>query len=185
MTTPILAVDIDGPLNVSAYSKAARKRLARRGFQPVTGWQKRVRRPPGSTWYPLSELWLHPDHGAMLAEFSARHDVELVWASLWEANANRVIAPVLGLPRLPYVDFHAHPERRWWKYPAVAAYAAGRPLAWLDDSFGRKHAPAGFARARRNLPTLLHAVDPAVGVTDADLDTVASWLHTARLAWGL
>lgn len=188
MALPILAIDIDGPLNVRAHTKAAKKRLARRGFAPVTRWQGKVIRPPGSTWFPLSELWLHRDHGAMLAEFSLEHDVELVWASMWERSANRVVAPVLGLPRLPYVDFHAHPERRLWKFPAVAEYAAGRPLAWLDDSFPRKRRQldvSGFARARRNLPTLLHAVDPEVGITDVDLDTVADWLRTARLAWAL
>jgi hypothetical protein len=187
-TTPILAIDIDGPLNVSAYSKAAKKRLARRGFRSITGWQKRVVRPPGSTWFPLSSLWLHPDHGAMLAEFSVEHDIELVWCSLWEGSANRVVAPVLGLPRLPFVNFHAHPERRLWKFPAVAEYAAGRPLAWLDDSFGHKRgalAASGFARARRNLPTLLHQVDPGVGLTDVDLADVESWLKTVRLAWNL
>lgn len=185
---PILAVDVDGPLNVSAYSKADRKLRAQRGFRSVTRWQHLVVRRPGSTWFPFSELWLHPDHGSMLAEFSAAHDVELVWCSMWEGSANRVVAPAVGLPRLPFVDFHGHPVRDQWKWPAVLDYAAGRPLAWLDDSFGRPskvaaRAASGFDRARRNLPTLLQEVDPCVGLTSWDLDTVASWLVTARLAW--
>lgn len=184
-TTPILAIDIDGVLAPLGASKKHRKRG---GFAEVSGWRSKVRRAPGSTWIPYSSLHLARRHGDMLAEFSAEHDVELVWGSLWQANANTVVAPVLGLPRLPYVDFHAHPERRFWKFPAMAEYAAGRPLAWLDDGFARKswhRAVSGFDRARRNLPTLLHPIRPDVGVTAGDLAEVASWLKTARLAWGV
>lgn len=183
--TPILALDVDGPLNAFGM---ARKQLKRRGFVEV-GWRDKVSYRSGSTWVPHTQLWLSRQVGDMLTEFSRAHDVELVWASLWEHNCNSIIAPALGLPRLPWVDFHGHPVRGLWKWPAVAKFADGRPLAWLDDGFAvprkqRQCEAAGFRDVRRNLPTLLRYVDPAVGITKADLDAVASWLHTAKLAWG-
>jgi hypothetical protein len=188
-TTPILAIDIDGPLNISAHTKAARKARSANGWID-TPWRSQLVRVPGSPWTPLSELWLHPDHGAMLAEFSACHDVELVWCSLWQKNASSIVSPVLGLPRLPHVSFDDHPRHDLWKWPAVIDYAAGRPLAWVDDSFSQPRKVAqrqasGFDRARRNLPTLCHEVDPYVGITDLDLAVIGEWVTTFRLAWGL
>jgi hypothetical protein len=186
-TTPILAIDVDGVLSPSYSSKALMRQLRADGFTQVKYNYFDIKRAPGSTWSPL-QLWLHPQSGELLREFSRDYDVELVWATMWEGNANTVIAPVLDLPRLDFVDFHANPDRWSWKYPAMIDYAAGRPLAWLDDSFGRKTAHAqraGWAAARRNVPTLCQQIDPRVGMTYRDLDDVADWLHTARLAWGL
>ena len=186
--TPILAIDIDGPLALCVHTKAQRKNAQARGFRQVN-WRGKVRFVEGSTWVPYSELWLNPVHGSMLAKFSREHDVELVWASLWEFNANKVVAPTLGLPRLPWVDFHGHADGPgFWKFRAMTDFAAGRPLAWLDDGFTRKAMQrelSGFDLSRRNLPTLLQEVDETIGVTQRDLDVVASWLKTARLAWGM
>lgn len=188
-TVPILAIDIDGVLNPMNWTKQGRKIMWARGFRPQTGWQARVRKVEGSRWIPHGELWLNRAHGEMLARFSREHDVELVWASLWEHNSNAIVAPALGLPRMPFVDFHGHPSgSQFWKFQAVADYARGRPLAWLDDSFGepkkvRQLRASGWSSLRRNLPTFLQEVDPDVGVTRHDLDMVAGWLKTSRLAW--
>jgi hypothetical protein len=68
----------------------------------------------------------------------------------------------------------------------MADYAKGRPLAWLDDSFSHKHRQfeaSGWSKLRRNVPTLLQEVNASVGVTAQDLDMIAAWLKTTRLAW--
>ena len=65
-----------------------------------------------------------------------------------------------------------------WKWPAVAAYAEGRPLAWLDDDFdtsGYPDARAEFDRVRDGLPTLLCHVDPRKGLLEQNLRDVANW----------
>ena len=63
-----------------------------------------------------------------------------------------------------------------WKFPAVARFAYGRPLAWVDDDFElRSDAKARFL-ARRDPPTLLVPVAPSVGVTDDDLAGIERWL---------
>ena len=62
---------------------------------------------------------------------------ELIWATGWEDRANDYLLHLLGLPELPVLRFggerpirhralEARPDRR--------VCAAGRPLAWIDDS---------------------------------------------------
>jgi hypothetical protein len=62
---------------------------------------------------------------------------------------------------------------------AVARFAYGRPLAWLDDDFDLRVAAKASFLARRDMPTLLVPVHPAVGVTDGDLARVEHWLRSS------
>lgn len=189
LPTPLMALDVDGPLNAYLAAPKALAKAARtpNGFRAVD-FASRVTYRRGSTWHPFSRLHLARAHGDMLARFSSAHDVELVWASMWEHNCNTVIGPAIGLPRLPWVDFHSHPVRDLWKFPAMLEFAAGHPLVWLDDSFNdrrkvEQRRRSGFDRARRNLPTLLLHVSPSTGITAEHLAEVADWVKLARLAW--
>jgi hypothetical protein len=155
MSRPLLLLDVDGPLN------------------PYRGTD---RRQAGYTKYRLDgfEVWLNAAHGPMLTAFADRYDVELVWATTWEHNANDMIGCRIGLPKLPVIEwgFKAH----HWKFDAVLEFAAGRPLAWLDDDFGRfRQEREWFDQQRAGVPTLLHHVDPAVGITADDLVAVGAW----------
>lgn len=65
-----------------------------------------------------------------------------VWATTWEDEANAEIAPRIGLPTLPVVnwpessDEHDR-EDQWfglfWKTRTLVDWADGRPFAWVDD----------------------------------------------------
>ena len=174
MTRPLLLLDVDGPLNPYARKGHERNKL------PLPYKTLRLR-PAG--WElarkPL-RVWVSEAHGPMLLDFAAEHDVELAWATTWMHDANTMIGPEIGLPLLPVVDFGTHPGAvRGWKYPAVLAFAQGRPVAWLDDDFrvaAHRRAQDEFLASRAPAATLLHHVDPRVGVTAADLDAVAAWL---------
>ncbi|MEV6964568.1 HAD domain-containing protein [Hamadaea sp. NPDC051192] len=104
-------------------------------------------------------------------------DADLVWATTWMADANDLLAPRLGLPPLPVVDFledddpgsHLH-----WKTRALVAWAGDRPFAWLDDEF--TDVDRDWIEARHTRPALAYKVASAVGLTRADLDAVARWL---------
>jgi len=48
-------------------------------------------------------------HSAWLRELSGVYD--LIWATTWEHDANKHIAPRLGLPPLPVVEFSAYRPR--------------------------------------------------------------------------
>ncbi|MFE4536059.1 hypothetical protein ACFRKB_13410 [Streptomyces scopuliridis] len=165
-TKPLLLIDVDGPLN--PY-------LALAAEPPPEGYARHWTRPSG--WpgdQPLPVL-LNPEHGVELRALADRY--ELVWATTWEDDANEWIGPVLGLPELPYVEWTV-PEPRaplgtLWKTPYVLEYAAGRPFAWVDDeitSYDR-----AWTDQRHHAAALLMRIDPGVGLTRTDFDTLAEW----------
>ncbi|MFF5700953.1 HAD domain-containing protein [Streptomyces sp. NPDC012794] len=107
---------------------------------------------------------------------------ELVWATTWADEANEILSPRLGLPRLPVVDWPEPSDDEGrdglhWKTRPLLARAAGRPFAWADDEITT--ADRAWAAARHPAPALLHRVDPRTGLTDADFDTLARWLERA------
>jgi hypothetical protein len=112
-------------------------------------------------------------HGDWLAGLAERY--ELVWATGWEDDANRVLAPVLSLPSLPVIRFPPAPFAPAAKMPPIAAFTGDRPVAWLDDA----HPPEAHHWARtRRAPTLLITVDPAQGLMPSMIDTLTHWPAT-------
>ncbi|TXS48130.1 HAD domain-containing protein [Streptomyces sp. t39] len=119
---------------------------------------------------------LDPRHGARLAALPC----ELVWATTWTDDANDCIAPLLGLPRLPLLDWPDTPDRHTalhGKTRAIVAHAGGRPFVWVDDEITT--ADRVWAAAHHPGPGLLHRVDPRAGLTDADYATIGTWLRGA------
>lgn len=64
---------------------------------------------------------------------------ELMWATGWGEDANRVLAPILGLPQLPVVTLPEYPNGDYyddelhWKTRTLVSLAAGRSFIWIDD----------------------------------------------------
>ncbi|WP_341721304.1 HAD domain-containing protein [Micromonospora sp. FIMYZ51] len=117
---------------------------------------------------------LEPDDGRRLLALPG----DLVWASTWMVEANEVVAPRLGLPALPVVDWIDDDEQPpygvHWKTASLARWAAGRPFVWLDDEI--TDADRRWVAARHPHPSLLHRIDPHLGLTDTDLTAVRQWL---------
>lgn len=104
---------------------------------------------------------------------------DLVWATAWMDDANAVIAPLLGLPRLAVADLPAYAgdigeDRLQWKTRALVRIAHGRPFVWIDDVIG--HADRSWIEAEHAGVALLHKVDSDVGVTADDLIVIAEWV---------
>jgi hypothetical protein len=103
--------------------------------------------------------------------------VELVWATTWEHEANRLIGPELGLPQLPVVEWpegaKTGVDGLFWKTRHLAHYAAGRPFAWVDDQI----TPTDWRWCAENYPapSLLQPVDPRVGLRAGDFAAIAQW----------
>ncbi|HEY3751719.1 MAG TPA: HAD domain-containing protein [Pseudonocardiaceae bacterium] len=183
----LLLLDVDGPLNPYAAKPFARPGGYVTYRETAAGdWVsgRLVRRRKGH------RVWLNPGHGALLRSLADETGLELVWATAWEHAANKRIAPAIGLDPLPVIEFPApditRDERgrlRWrldggWKWPGVTAYAAGRPLAWLDDEHDDADyalARAAFDRDRAEAPTLLCHVDPRYGLLTSHLDRIRNW----------
>jgi hypothetical protein len=102
---------------------------------------------------------------------------ELVWATTWADEANATVAPLLGLPELPVVDFVDSDvtDGLHWKTRRLCTWAGGRPFAWLDDEI--TDADRQWAARHHAFGTLLRTVDARVGLTGADFDAVGSWLR--------
>jgi hypothetical protein len=165
---PLLLLDIDGVLNPWA-AESCPPGYGEHRFR-VGRWRRRSR-----------QAWLRPEHGPALRGLAERTGAELVWATSWAHEANIMVGRALGLPSLPVIEF-AGPHSDTgpdWKYRAVARFAYGRPLAWLDDDFDLRVAAKASFLARRDTPTLLVPVDPAIGMTDGDLSRVEHWLRSS------
>ncbi len=109
---------------------------------------------------------------------------ELVWASGWEERANNHLPHLLGLPGpLPFLTFErdgaaGSSMRAHWKLDAIDAYAAGRPLAWVDDAFN--DACRRWAAAREQ-PTMLIATEPSVGLTADQAERLIAWAASSTI----
>ena len=166
---PLLFLDVDGALIPFG---ASRQQLPD-GYPTFEA----LHAVPGLDAPPLLTR-VDPAFGLRLAELPC----QLVWATTWMADANECLAPWLGLPPLPVVDWpEADGEEAGgvhWKTPDLVEWAAGRPFAWVDDEIG--DADRAWVEAHHPGSALLHRVDPRRGVTDDDVATLDRWLRRHR-----
>ncbi|WP_030242469.1 HAD domain-containing protein [Streptomyces sp. NRRL S-350] len=172
---PLLFLDVDGPLIPFGAPPP--------GGYPTYGGPSRAGTSPGGN--PLVAR-ADPAWGPRLLGLPC----DLVWATTWLDDANACLAPWLGLPQLPVVDWPVNedpvdeepvdeanaPLGVHWKTRALVAWAAGRPFAWVDDEI--TEADRRWVAAHSPARTLLHRVDPRRGLTEADFTALAAWLRT-------
>lgn len=168
---PILFLDVDGPLNPFAAKPTRRPEgyLTHR-MRPANWTETNFYGRPRTL-----RVWLNPGHGPALT----RLPVQLVWATTWEHEANRLIGPQIGLPTLPVVEWpggaaaSAGTDGLFWKTRHLVDYAAGRPFAWVDDQIS----PADWrwCAEKYAAPTLLQPIDPRCGLREKDFATLARW----------
>ncbi|WP_424855643.1 HAD domain-containing protein [Streptomyces sp. SAI-170] len=156
---PLLFLDIDGPL------------IPFRDAQAVTGPAP----TPADRANPLLSR-LDPATGRRLLALGC----DLVWATTWQEEANDVVAPRIGLPRLPVLEWPATspepgPHGLHWKTRPLVERADGRPFIWLDDEISSMDRQ--WVAAAHPGPSLLHRVDPAKGLRDTDFSELADWLR--------
>ncbi|MER6126089.1 hypothetical protein ABT173_26395 [Streptomyces sp. NPDC001795] len=128
---PLLLLDVDGPLNPFRAAYLRHRGYVTRRLHPAN-WS--ARQKPGSRRLRRGlRVRLHPGHGARLLALP----YELAWATTWMHEANEMIAPVIGLPELPVIEwpelFARDPEGLYWKTRTIVEWAAGRPFVWVDD----------------------------------------------------
>ncbi|MFF9085514.1 HAD domain-containing protein [Streptomyces sp. NPDC014991] len=165
---PLLFLDVDGPL-IPFGSSSDHPRIAAVSSSPS---------PDRGN--PLLGR-LDPGLGSRLMALSCR----LVWATTWEEEANEVISPRIGLPRLPVVEWPAScadegPRGLHWKTRPLVEWADSRPFIWVDDEINtidRLWVDAGHPG-----PSLLHRVDPVRGLVEADLSVLADWVRAVTPA---
>jgi hypothetical protein len=152
---PLLLVDVDGVISLFGFDHRSP--------------------PPGR--YQLVDGITHflsvtaGDHLRRLGEA-----YELAWCTGWEEKANDYLPLALGLDGpLPHVVFDRgeRPPHAHWKLGAIDRHVdGGRPLAWVDDA--HDNGCEAWSTARPG-PTLLVTTDPAVGLTDREVDRLLEW----------
>ncbi len=151
MTSPLLFLDVDGVLN------------------PFPDC------PPGFTEYDFfpeddEPVRLAALHVGWLRELAAVFDI--VWASGWGEDANRLLSPFFNLPELPLVTLPPIPFEPHEKVPGIAVFAGDRPAAWVDDNV----TPEAREWAEQRKPsTLLVAVHSAKGLERPAVDELLEW----------
>ncbi len=157
MDRPLLLIDIDGVISLF-------------GFDPVY--------PPEGHFIAVEGIvhFLSAAAGDHLRRLAG--GFELAWCSGWEEKANDHLPAALGLPEhLPHLTFDCAPgTTAHWKLAAIDAYAGSeRPVAWIDDAHDA--ATEAWAAARGG-PTLLMRTEPAVGLTDPQVDQLLTWARS-------
>jgi len=178
MVRPLLFVDVDGPLN--PYAARAHQRPD--GYEThrllTPRWVAAERRRLSALGLPYKQVkalrvWLNPSHGPALAALP----YELVWATTWEEEANDWLAPLLGLPDLPFIAWslpRAVPaDGVFWKTAQVVAWANGRAFAWVDDEI--TNADRAWVSEHHPGSAFLQRIDPRHGLVPGDFMVLAAW----------
>ncbi|MFE2917724.1 hypothetical protein ACFRKE_23800 [Kitasatospora indigofera] len=169
---PLLLLDVDGPLNPYAAKPHRRPAGYRTHRIKPDSWVARHPQRPAEYVRPL-RVWLNPGHGPELLALP----YELVWATTWMDEANTWLAPLLGLPRLPYIAWpqlhQVDPDGLHWKTRRLTAWAAGRPFAWVDDELGPQDTE--WIAAHHPGLALTLRIDARTGLLPADFATLAGW----------
>ncbi|MEU5624416.1 hypothetical protein [Streptomyces tendae] len=159
---PLLFIDVDGPL-IPFGSSAGHPEVAAASTTTVDQGNPLLAR-------------LDPGIGPRLMALGC----QLVWATTWMEEANEVIAPRIGLPRLPVLEWPdagagGMPRGLHWKTRPMVAWAAGQPFIWVDDEISAMDRL--WVDASHPGPSLLHQIEPAKGLNGADFSALAEWLE--------
>ena len=151
-SSPLLLLDVDGVLSLFGFAQGA----------PPPGYPTIVDGIPH---------WLSKAVAERIQRLEAVF--ECVWCTGWEDRANDHLPHLVGLGPFPYLQLAKAGADRHWKLDAIDAFAGPkRALAWVDDALNDE---CRVWAASRPGPTLLVDTDPAVGLTEADVETLEAF----------
>ena len=177
MEKPLLLIDVDGPLNpwMSTITQAKKAGYERYMMNPMKSDGRKWQDAHGT----CLRVFLNPQHGEQLLKLAELY--ELVWCTTWEHDANSLIGPRIGLPKLPVIEFgkYCPPQPPspglHWKTAVIVGYAKfrDRPFAWVDDEI--RPQDAVWFQKWCDHPNLTMPVDASTGLTDTHFRELREW----------
>lgn len=152
-----LLIDVDGPLNP----------YAAKPHQRPIGYSTHKLNPTGWVGKPL-RVWLNHNHGKMILDFCEKHSLEPVWATTWEHDANEMIGPHIGLPKLPVIEFGSFDK---WKCFSILKFAGNKRIVWLDDDFTIYKKEVDWLYHHKP-DSIFYLISPKIGLTQNDLNNI-------------
>lgn len=159
MSTPLVFIDIDGvmqPLD----------------GQPRPEW-KLIKVQLGRLSF---HVMLREEYGEWLRELRDSTGAELAWGTRWGGFGDMIWGTLLGIPGLRCAPTLPPVH----KADGFVPWAGGRPFVWFDD----EDDIAGTCGQLASWPHKVIKVDPAEGLTKAQVDEARDWLLGLRASSG-
>jgi len=186
---PTLLLDVDGVLNPIHPDGRSLLLDPPAGFEEAEDVKGLI----------TAKLFFSPENVRRLDALAFRFD--LVWCTGWEDQANDVVGPLHGLPKLRVIHFEHEslmladlPEEvallflraeMCWKLPWIAHWLDLNevgPVVWVDDQIEPGDREWATWRTAQGQPTFLVRPFPEVGLTDENVRHALQW--EAQVALG-
>lgn len=164
-TKKAILLDVDGPLN--PFNAKI----------PPEGYTTHRMHPTGFEYGNGLRVLLNPLHGLWLANLGA----EIIWATMWEHDANEWIGPHIGLPELAVIDWDD--SCTWgsnglhYKTKRIVTWMnknrKGVDFLWIDDECTKYDSKyiGQYSDAKGNIMR----ISPKTGITDNDMQMIELW----------
>lgn len=166
MTKKAILLDVDGPLN-PFNAKIVPE-----------GYTAHRMHPTGFEYGKGLRVLLNPLHGPQLTNIGA----EIIWATMWEDDANEWIGPHIGLPKLPFIDWNDdckwQPGGLHYKTRRIASwmneFRPGVDFLWIDDECSKKDNE--WLNGHIEGKSSILRISPKKGITEDDLRMIELWM---------
>lgn len=174
MSKPLLLVDVDGVLCPFGWGPHSFDGNA----SPEVADEIAKQKYPGYEYNAAHHIHISPENAKRLKRLSNSFD--LVWCTGWVDEANEVIGPLHGLPKLPVIQVYSLALDVHWKFDSIQKYVGNRPYAFIDDDI---HADGlAYAKHRnKSVPTLWLPIKCNIGLTDDHVETLEEFAKECQI----
>lgn len=163
-TSPLWLLDIDGVLNA----------MVNRDTLEHPHWTDLIKKAVPTSQGVEYDLVLAPTVIDFINTYHA-FGLDIQWATTWQHDANRFVAPAFDLPQMPIgAEARGISDYYYKERAALRAIDEGRPLIWTDDDAIRLVVRMEIEQS--GVPHLMIEPDPRLGLTPDHLDAISAFV---------